>query len=352
MFRRIISVLLILSCLVSLPLYSRDASADSVRQFNTKDQDLLNMSTYMNGGLGTVSGKTYFGAVYKGGKKAGTGKLNLASPSSRFVLFGGTGSYLSVYKKYLYYTSYSSTDRKYSINRITTTGKKKKTLVSTYQPIKYMFIYKGTIYFSVINTADSQSTTGRLYRMSLNGKNRKILLNKPVCFPYIIDDHLIYQDDRDKCRLHICDLNGKNDSILIDDVVFSYIADGSSVYYKTLSKKPSFNRYGNMVWPSTYKEIIKKYDLRTGKSKTIISDNVGFFGIHGRDLYYSNDSDLGRLYRYNLRSGKSDAVSKETWVLPYIYLKDGIVCYTEGVRSKYDKYFYLKYDNHKKTTLR
>ena len=167
----------------------------------------------------------------------------------------------------------------------------------------------------------------------------------------IINDYLLYQDDRDQCRLHICDINGQNDSVLIDDVVFEYVLQGTAVYYKTIDKPVTFDNNGRLVPPQSYNLIIKQYDLYTKKTKTVI-DNVGYsWGIVDGVIYYSNRNDSFRLYSYRISDGSIDILSQDKNTQPFVFTDDGMFCYVYNDKGQESDYYFIRYNTYKKTQL-
>ena len=346
--------MLILICTLCILLNSQCALANAFPTFMVTQEDIDNMSTYMNYGLGTINGKWYYGYIAKEKtRQYGLGKIKLADLSDYSILDkDAIWRHLYVNKGYIYYIS-SDGKKKDNIRKMTITGENNKMLVSANSgDILYMFIYKDQIYYTENVEPKNGPVSGKLYRMDLDGSNKKVILNKPVYFPYIVNGKLLFQDDRDKVRLHSCDIDGKNDKLLIDDFVFSFITSGDSIYYKSIDKKPSFDKNGNLVYASKTKEIIKVFDINSGKSKILINSDTGDWGIHNKIIYYTNYDDSQRIYSYNINNGDIDVLTQDKGCTLCVFSNNGIFYNQLNNNGQNVGEFFIEYNTFKKTNLR
>ena len=174
---------------------------------------------------------------------------------------------------------------------------------------------------------------------------------KPVYFPYILNGQLVYQDDHDHCRLHVCDPDGQNDRRLIDDIVFQHVSDGSSIYYRTYKEACTFDEYNKLVGPEGDESVIRQFDLATGEIKTIISTDTGGWGLNEGILFYTNWNDSGRLYACNTRDGSTGVLAADGNTLPVALTGEGIFYEVFNDDGEPEDLFFIRYDAQGKTDL-
>ena len=333
------------------------ASVEYMPLFSMTSSEIDAMDTYMNYGWGAVSGKWFYGNVKLKKQNAQMGKMRLSDTSDRIDLKVEKNSYLdlSVHDGWIYWLRYDNKTKLVSeIKKATISGDNVKTIATASKGAEFnnMFIYDDHIYYAENISPKNGPVSGKLYRMDLNGSGKTLILNKPAYAPYAIEGKILYQDDRDRNRLHICDLDGSNDRVLIDDVVFTYITDGLNIYYKTHSVPGSFDRYGNYVSSSSAKDIIKVYNMGSKETETVIKSNTFFWGLHDNVIYYSNLDDSGRLYTYDLRDGSIDIMLQDKNTYPCVFTSNGLFCEVLNNKgnSTIGRYF-IYYDTYKKVDL-
>lgn len=306
--------------------------------FMLSSKETIDLSNYMCYGGATISGKFYFGVMLKNKKFAGIGKMLLANISDKAVLLKGQiSAFINVNQGWLYYINCSKKNQ-YTIEKMTISGENKTTLVKPSEgELQWMFIYNDRIYYAVKKEVKNGTDRGGLYSVNLNGSGKQTILSKPVDCPYILNGQLLYADSNDKGRLHICDIDGKNDSMLIDDNVCNWVTDGNSIYYL---KENSSERC-----------VIRSYDLKSKEIKTIISDDVSYMGMHDDFIYYSNKDDAGRLYSYNIYTGNIDVLAQDKNTTPICFGETGLFFSVSGNKGGVTAMYFIDYDTYRKVDI-
>ncbi len=356
MFRKILPVLTAVCSLFCILFSCGSTAADPLPPFDLTEKELCRMSNYMGFGCGTSSGEWYYGDVYSDGKWQGLGKLNLADLSGRAVLAEGVqASWISEEKGWLYYFRWNEKIKKHEIRRITVNGDNETVFVSPEDgEILSVFIHGDRAYYAENIQPKDGPNTGKLYSVSLDGSDRTLILDKPVFFPYIAGGKLLYQDDLDRCRLHICNPDGGNDRVLVDDIVFQYVTSGDTVYYQTVRNeaKASFDSYGKLVYPEEEQYIVKACNIVSGATEKVIEDAAGVWGIHDGIIYYLNIGDSGRLYAFDTRDGSRAAVIQDEYVTPRVFTEYGLLAWDyDRDYQKVEGVYLINYKDHGKTVL-
>lgn len=97
--------------------------------------------------------------------------------------------------------------------------------------------------------------------------------------------------------------------------------------------------------------ILKAYDLKSGESKKVISNEVGSWGIHDDTIYYTNADDSFRIYTQGIYSGDVDVMAQDKNVDLDVFGNGGIFCMSYTDAGKGSGYFYISYDTFSKTDL-
>ena len=311
------------------------------------------MSTYMNFGLGAVSGDWFYGTVFTAKNESGLGRMRLSDPADRMLLSGRRFSFrhLCADKGRIFFTEEDNGTG--TITGMSASGDQETTLVTESDGIiGFLFVSGDQLYYTVNSEPENGPTSGKLYRTDLDGNNRTVILDKPVYFPYIINGQLVYQDDHDHCRLHICDPDGQNDRVLIDDIVFQYISDGSSIYYRTYRDPCTFDENNRLREPESEAAVIRRFDLATREIKTVISSDTGGWGLHDGIIRYTNWDDEGRLYAFDTHDGSAAVLAQDRNTLPVVFTETGIFYEVHNDNGEPENFFFIRYDTNDKTALR
>lgn len=150
------------------------------------------------------------------------------------VLDNGLASYVNIVDNYIYYMLVSREDT--GLYRMRTSGENRELIAKVYGTLQIVGDYIYYTDYLVDGEYDSTGLLGddtyyHMYRCDLEGENTVEIINKPTFHPFVFEDGILYQDDRDNASLHICDLNGNNDIKLNDDASVFPIFDGKYIYY-------------------------------------------------------------------------------------------------------------------------
>ena len=358
MFKRITSIVLsisfVLCCFAGcggskVNDAASDTATDAVTETTTEkaasglmglkfsEEDTIKMSNYMNSGLASYSGSWIYGVN-------GNGALYKIKEdhSEENVLNGDCPTFINVISGWVYFTGYHWSDETDYIKKVRLSGEDDTTLVQARDSYRLdnMFIHDGKIYFSEFNenNTSGEKKLGSFCRCDLDGKNRETLIDRAIDYPYVIKGCILYQDDNDNERLHICNMDGSNDRVLIDHHVYNYIVYGTNLYYKS-ADDVYFDENGKEIDGLQYS---LRYCNLDGSDDSVFLDltNLGeSFAIINGKLFYADRSDEDRLYVYDFASGAIDLVSQDTFVRTINSLdpSDKILYYDRG--KKADKYY-------------
>lgn len=126
-------------------------------------------------------------------------------------------------------------------------------------------------------------------KSSLDGENEEVIIDKPVFFPYIIDNTVFYQDDADNETIHKLNLETKEDTKITQEKTYGYTLDDDYMYcIVNDGSTRDHDDTGTLV----------KVNLESLES-TVIYDGVSVMGglaVNDNTLYFANNNDEGRLY--------------------------------------------------------
>ena len=193
------------------------------------------MSNYMNEGTTAEYGSWIYGTSFDS-KGNGTLTKIKTDGTEQKRMSSKYASYINISDVWLYYIGYDNKTETDNICRIRLSGSGEKVLSKCEDKkssFSFLFIYNDKLYYSELTENGADLAKGKFYSMDLDGKNKAVILNKAVYYPYIINNKLYYQDDNDYCHIHVCDLDGQNDKVFINEWVYQYIYDGKKFYYIT-----------------------------------------------------------------------------------------------------------------------
>ena len=184
------------------------------------------------------------------------------------------------------------------------TGSKQKHLLGKYA--KCATEWDGWIYY-----IDTSGDTSGIWRAGRDGSNKEKLLGGEITYLRIADDKLYYISDN---QLFAADLNGKNNSMLVDRKAFdeqsigSFDVAGDWVYYETEAHDSEYNRIrldgtGNeLLEESIRQENIAYYQKYLGA--------WGFYCPFERDYTELNFAENFNLYLLYSSCLKLDGVAE------------------------------------------
>ena len=199
--------------------------------------------------------------------------------------------------------------------------------------IRYVQIHDGYLYFSINNDGSTftenyaltdknvNTITGAFFRADLDGSEITQILEKPAFYPYFIGDRLYYQDYLDGKKLHVCDSDGTNDHIFIDDVCYQYIKDGEKFYYVSYDGDVEWDEKGLPVNAADLRRVLKIYVPESG-TEVISEVNPTTFAFNGTQVVYTNYYDSKRMYSYHVETGKNEALYLEEYLWQFYWLDD------------------------------
>lgn len=167
---------------------------------------------------------------------------------------GGQAKFLTVYKEHLFFLWVPTDDTKEEICSMPIDGTKIKILAKG--DFDYLQLRYGKIYFT--------NNKYRLCSMSTEGKGKKIILDKEVYMPYVIEQNwLIYQDDADGEKLHIATIDGKYDRAITNERTYAWTIKGRNLFYTSTS-----------LSEDDAKHKCKLHKLKLDSLKTLTSDQM------------------------------------------------------------------------------
>lgn len=181
--------------------------------------------------------------------------------------------------------AYGVSDMDFSLYRYRLGGDDKKRLLSD---VYYYQIVGDKIYYTTVKSSDDGVHTEKYYKCDLNGKNKELVLDKEVYYPFIIKNLLIYQDDNDNETIHFYDLESESDERVTDTYSYAPILNNGYLYY--IETKTSTNdgcRAGDVV----------RLNLEKKEKKVLYKGaGTGALLVHGDQLFFTNGNDKNRLY--------------------------------------------------------
>lgn len=245
---------------------------------------------------------------------------------------------------YLYYMGWSKSD--YGIYKMKTSGEGKKKLAKAYGSMQvvgnHIYYTNNMINGEYVDEAPSDKDH-HLYRCTLNGKKKTEVIAKPVYYPFVFEDGILYQDDRDNCSLHVCDLNGENDVKLNDCVSYFPLYDGEYIYYVAEAEP-------GKVKSSTIRKIRPDGSEDQEVAPYPVSHSVLMKDDY---IYFAYADDSNRLYRINKDGSGLTLITQDKKLTDVCLLGDRIKYSTYTSDGKYiDKMYLCELDGSGKTELR
>ena len=230
---------------------------------------------------------------------------------------------------YVYYLALYEDKEKGGIFKVRTSGEDKEAIIKG--DISSMQIKGDYIYYTEgrnLKAEDITEKSSHLYRCDLDGKNKTEIIKKPTFYFYVHDDMIIYQDDRDNCSIHICNIDGSDDKKINNDKSFSPIYDGKYIYYSKeikLDKKDENgeDQYSYTLWRMN---VDGTNDTQLSECK-LGRDPALYNGF----IYFSNEDDGNRLYRINADGSNLSLISQDKNATDYYFIGDVLkyTVYTE-----------------------
>ncbi len=291
---------------------TESTSKKMVVDFSEKQIEI--MSNYMNGGRTVSSGAWLYGISFLSNGRGSLTKIkNDGSEQKRMMSEWPT--FINIVGNWLYYIGSSYDNNITTISKIRISGEDKTHLDSVDGKAKYfneLFIYNNKLYYTMVDESDKSNITGKFYSIDFNGENKTEVLDKAVYYPYIINDKIYYQDDNDYCRIHVCDLDGKNDKVFINEWVYQYIFNGENFYYVTYEDKNLEESKLRVDENFKNKEIVKYCDINGENNKVLIDyTDVQVIAMNRDTLFYTDKKDDLRIYSYKFSDESVDLISND-----------------------------------------
>ena len=213
---------------------------------------------------------------------------------------------------YIYFMGISDNDR--GIYRMRTSGENLEKISDAVGTMQY---HDGYIYYTdsaFVGIDELTDDVCHLYRCDLDGGNVTEIIKRAVYYPFVFDDFILYQADRDNSSLHICDLNGENDRKLNDCLSYMPLYDGEYIYY--VKEESLLDASSRTIWKiridGTEDQQVAKYQVSSGM---LLTDEYIYF-------VYADDSD--RLYRINKDGTGITQITQDTDLVYIQFLGNGL----------------------------
>lgn len=214
-----------------------------------------------NGGVIVTDDEYWYFAGTTGIKKQK--KSDILEFFTEQPLFSVSSKYLNIYKNYLYFLNMDND----TIYRITKDGNERTEIASQ---IKSFYIIDEYIYY----TKYEEEYMSGIYRMTINGDNAELLVDRSVSKFYIYGECLYYIAGDN--ILAYSDLNGDNESILQDNVSdFKFLGENGILYADALDNNTLYVRY----FDNTTKKMSDINGLTSLKLDDVIP-NKSYWGIN------------------------------------------------------------------------
>lgn len=299
--------------------------------------DIIKMSNYMNCDFYKRSGDWLLRCIFANSKST-CKSTNLISNES--ITFGNVPLFIIPDGLWVIYLD--NNNGKTSINRVRVSGGDNKVLISQNNIPEFskgefssLLEYNGYLYFA-FNDESGKEIMGGLYRANKDGSDITLILDKPVYYPYFIGDKLYYQDDHDESKLHVCNADGSDDRVFIDDFCFDYITDGEVFYFTSFDGQFEWDENHRMTNGNTLKRALKKYTVGKG-IETIPTAAPQCIAFDGEKIYFPDTQDSDRLYCYDTKTGDIKIMYLETWIGRTVFINDNtMLCENRDERQYFE----------------
>lgn len=155
-------------------------------------------------------------------------------------------------------------------------------------------------------------------------------MKKAIYYPYIINDKIYYQDDADFCRIHRCNLDGSDDKRFINEWVYQFVFDGEYFYYtsyenKNLKRNEILDDLGSQ---RKLKTIVKRCDIEGKNDSAVIdSTNISTFAMNKEKIFFVDLNDSNKLYSFDIETKETKRVGGDDNVGQITIHKDKISYY-------------------------
>lgn len=206
---------------------------DDIPDFSSGES--MEMSVFSNGGHYAYDGRLYGNFLTEDGEYLSFGAAedieSGVAPRARSLDSAAYATCITLHGDSVYYVRERTPEREFSLVRMDRDGGNMETLYAG-EDCNYLQIRNGRLYFTDENNY--------FVSADLDGGDRQTVLDRPVFFPYFLDDGLLlYQDDGDGESLHLLDTFSGEDRKLTDRRSFSPVVAGSFVYYLTAAEGES-----------------------------------------------------------------------------------------------------------------
>ncbi|KRQ87832.1 hypothetical protein ABG79_00637 [Caloramator mitchellensis] len=172
------------------------------------------------------------------------------------------------------------------------------------------------IYYS--NLADG----GKIYKKSINGLDEYPITEDNARYINVVGDYIYYSNLSDGGKIYKIKTDG-TERTRLNNVLSSYInVVGDYIYYINGSK-------------SSYIYLMSRYN--SSVNYPVVSNRAAYLVVFDNMIYYSNLSDKGRLYSYNLNGGAKNVFTVGSSYSPgvrYISVTNDGIVYAAGFDGK------------------
>ena len=178
--------------------------------------------------------------------------------------------------------------------------------------ISGMQLYDGKLYFT------GSAYENKLLCQDPAGEEPVTVLDRPLAFPFIFNETVLYQAADDGQTLHSCDLDGENDYKISDDIAWNPVYDGEYIYYLN----------GSDNW-AVYRI------LPDGSGNEMICDIPALsLAYRNGTLYFAGREDY-TIYRLNPNESEVSVFSAEAFLMTdSLSVTDGRLYFFQGDASQ------------------
>jgi hypothetical protein len=212
--KKSVKLLAIYMTLCLMPLLSgcKDYTSEN-HIVNSNPRDSVNTSFIVQDEDGTI--------YYQDGKN--NNNIAQVNELGKVVFDNTYGMCLSIYDKYLYYRNFG---KGLELMRLEIANPKNREIISDMNTVQTIIV-DDQIYANIV---DMESGKDGLYRLSLDGKKRKRLVNAGInCMQY--DSNYIYYAKQAKGQLFRVDLNGRNKEEILWKETGEYVVTTHFIVY-------------------------------------------------------------------------------------------------------------------------
>lgn len=198
----------------------------------------------------------------------------------------GNSGIVAEEESYCYYSGYLNDDALYRASKDFKTTEK---IADSNLGFSQLNVYGSHIYYT-------DGSPGALQRMSLEGKDRRLLTLRSVGNVHVGGDRVFYRAsdfDDDWGKLYSCNLNGRKKKLLAKKAR-EFCVDGNTIYYVNMED-------GNSLWAM---------DVSGNDKRKLVDEDVLGLNFDEKYIYY-NEWESFNIFRMDKQTLQTECISKE-----------------------------------------